>query len=102
MTLGASWTGPTYSALQHLVAPQMRATASAIFLFIINLVGIGGGTLFVGALSDFLAPRFGIDALRYAILVASSFYLLSGVLFWLASARLDREWHRPTAAVPRG
>lgn len=102
MTLGASWTGPTYSALQHLVAPQMRATASAIFLFIINLVGIGGGTLFVGALSDFLAPRFGIDALRYAILVASSFYLLSGALFWLASGRLDREWHRPTAAAPRG
>ncbi len=93
MTLSASWTGPVYTAMQHLVAPRMRATASAIFLFMINLIGIGGGTLFVGALSDFLAPRFGSDALRYSILIATAFYLVSGALFWAASRRLDREWY---------
>ncbi len=71
MTLSASWTGPVYSAMQHLVAPGMRATASAIFLFMINLIGIGGGTLIVGALSDYLAPRHGADALRYAIVIAT-------------------------------
>lgn len=92
MALNASWTGPVYSALQHLVAPQMRATASAIFLFIINLIGIGGGTLFVGALSDYLAPRFGSDALRYAILAASGFYVASAVLFRAAAQRLGRDW----------
>ncbi len=94
MTLNASWTGPVYSALQHLVPPQMRATASALFLFMINLIGIGGGTLFVGALSDHLAPRFGSDALRYAIVIAAGFYLLSGAFFWAASRRLAGDWHR--------
>lgn len=103
MTLNASWTGPVYSAIQHLVAPRMRATASAIFLFLINLIGIGGGTLFVGALSDALAPRFGADALRYSILVATGFYFVSGVLFAAASRRLHAEWHggeRLTPGVP--
>ncbi|MBV6422723.1 MAG: putative L-galactonate transporter [Steroidobacteraceae bacterium] len=93
MALNASWTGPVYSALQHLVAPRMRATASAIFLFMINLIGIGGGTLFVGALSDFLAPRFGADALRYAIVIATLFYFVSGAFFWAAARRLAAEWY---------
>ncbi len=94
MTFNASWTGPVYATLQHLVPPQMRATASALFLFMINLIGIGGGTLFVGALSDFLAPRLGSEALRYAIVTATGFYLLSGAFFWAASRRLAGDWHR--------
>lgn len=97
MTFNASWTGPVYATLQHLVPPQMRATASALFLFMINLIGIGGGTLFVGALSDFLAPRFGSDALRYAIVIATGFYLVSGAFFWAASRRLAANWHEPGA-----
>jgi predicted MFS family arabinose efflux permease len=93
MALNASWTGAVYSVLQHLVAPGMRATASAVFLFMINLIGIGGGTLFVGALSDALAPRFGADSLRYALVFASGFYVVSGALFWAASRHLARDWH---------
>ena len=92
MALNAGWTGPVYSTLQHLVVPQVRATASAVFLFMINLIGIGGGTLFVGALSDYLAPRFGHDALRYALVVAAGFYFPSAALFWAASRRLERDW----------
>ncbi|MGE0582888.1 MAG: spinster family MFS transporter [Steroidobacteraceae bacterium] len=92
MTLNASWTGPVYATLQHLVVPQMRATASAVFLFMINLIGIGGGTLFVGALSDQLAPHFGQDALRYAIVIATGFYFVSAAFFFAASRRLDRDW----------
>ncbi len=98
MALNASWTGPVYSALQHLVVPQMRATASAIFLFMINLAGIGGGSLFVGALSDSLVPRFGSDSLRYAVVIASGFYLVSGALFWAASRHLERD-SGPRAAL---
>jgi len=92
--LNAVWTGPILSALQHVVAPDRRATASAVFLFINNLIGIGGGTLLVGALSDFLAPRFGIESLRYAIATTSVFHLFSATLFFLASRRLARDWEQ--------
>jgi MFS family permease len=90
--LGLVWLGPTISAIQHLVPPEMRAIASAIFLFVNNLIGLGFGTLIIGALSDAFAVRFGAESLRYAILAGTSFYLLSAVLFVLSSRRLERDW----------
>jgi len=93
LTLTTCWAGPVLSALQHLVAPEMRATASACWAFINNLIGIGGGTLIVGALSDLLVPRFGVDSLRYAIVIASAFYFLSSAFFYGASRHLAKDWH---------
>jgi MFS family permease len=90
--LSLVWLGPTISAVQHLVPPAMRAVASAIFLFIINLFGLGLGSLLVGALSDSLRARFGTDSLRYAILAVTSFYVASAILFLLSSRRLERDW----------
>ena len=62
--LSLVWLGPVLSAFQHLVTPNMRATASAIFLFINNLIGIGLGNLVIGAISDNLVGRFGLESLR--------------------------------------
>jgi MFS family permease len=90
--LGLVWLGPTISAIQHLVPPEMRALASAIFLFINNLIGLGLGMLVIGALSDALAARFGAESLRYAVLAGTSFYLLSAALFALSARRLGRDW----------
>jgi predicted MFS family arabinose efflux permease len=90
--LGLAWLGPVTSAIQHLVRPDMRATASAVFLFIINLVGIGVGTWAIGALSDALTVRFGDDALRYSILAGTSFYIGAAGFFLLAARRLDSDW----------
>ena len=90
--LSLVWLGPTISAIQHLVPPTMRAVASAIFLFINNLIGLGLGSLIIGALSDALATRFGTESLRYAILAGTGFYVLSATLFRLSSRRLERDW----------
>lgn len=90
--LGLVWLGPTISAIQHLVPPEMRAIASAVFLFVNNLVGLGFGSLVIGALSDAFSSRFGAESLRYAILAGTSFYLLSVALFLLSSRRLERDW----------
>lgn len=86
------WLGPVLSAVQHLVPAPMRATASASFLLINNLIGIGGGILFLGGLSDALVPSFGQEALRYAMLFSLGFYLLAGLLMWLAATSLRRDW----------
>ena len=90
--LGLAWLGPVLSAIQHVVPPTMRATASAIFLFINNLIGIGAGTFAIGLISDNLEAHFGDDALRYAILSGTSFYLVAAILFLASAKRLAQDW----------
>jgi predicted MFS family arabinose efflux permease len=67
--LGPIYLGPTFAMTQSLVRPEMRALASALLLFIINLIGLGLGPWFVGMLSDALKPSYGVDSIRYALLV---------------------------------
>lgn len=67
--LSATWSAPTYAVVQGLVSLRMRAMASAVLLFALNLIGLGLGPQFVGILSDVLDPRFGTEAIRYSLLV---------------------------------
>ena len=90
--LGLVWLGPVLSSIQHVVPPHMRATASAVFLFVNNLIGIGLGTVALGALSDALSVQFGADSLRYAILAGTVFYLVAASLFLLSAKRLEKDW----------
>ncbi len=90
--LGLAWLGPVLCAVQHLVPPDMRATASALFLFINNLVGIGLGTTLIGALSDALRIHFGADSLRYAILAGTGFYVLAALFHLFAARHLAHDW----------
>jgi MFS family permease len=92
--LGLVWLGPVITSIQHLVPPAMRATASAVFLFLNNLLGIGFGIFFFGKMSDVLGARFGAESLRYSILIGLVFYVLAATLLFLASRRLERDWHR--------
>ena len=90
--LNILWLGPITTAVQHLVAQPMRATASASFLFINNLIGLGVGPLLMGAISDHLKAAYGIEALRYAAMWCLAFYLLAGALAVLAGRRLRADW----------
>ncbi len=90
--LGLVWLGPVLTAVQHLVPATQRATASALFLFINNLLGIGLGSWLIGLLSDSMRLRFGAESLRYAILGGSSFYVLAAALMVIASRRLAKDW----------
>ncbi len=92
--LGLAWLGPVLSAIQHIVPLNMRTTASAIFLFVNNLIGIGLGTVMLGLISDALSTRYGADSLRYAILAGSTFYLVAASLFLLSAKRLERDWEK--------
>lgn len=92
------WLGPGISAVQNLVPPGMRAMTSAIFLFLNNLIGLGLGALLIGALSDALALRHGVESLRYAILLVMGFYPVAALLFFLASRRLERDWEQSVSS----
>jgi predicted MFS family arabinose efflux permease len=90
--LNILWLGPVVTAVQHLVPRRMRATASASFLLINNLIGLGVGPLLMGAISDWLKASQGIEALRYAAVGCLSFYLLAALLMMFAVKRLRIDW----------
>ena len=97
--LALAWLGPVLAAVQHLVHPGQRATASALFLFVNNLLGLGVGTMLIGAISDALHVRagVGVESLRYAILAGLGCYLIAAGLFMWAARSLDGDWVAETA-----
>jgi len=96
--LGLAWLGPVITAVQQLVPPNMRSTASASFLLINNFIGIGFGVYMFGELSTRMAERYGSESLRFSILYGLSFYLLAATFYALASRRLKRDMIAPESA----
>jgi predicted MFS family arabinose efflux permease len=92
--LTLAWLGPVTAAIQHIVPPTMRSTASASFLFINNLIGIGFGVPFLGYLSDRMKAAHGADSLLYSIRYGLGFYAVAALLLVIASRTLKRDWHR--------
>jgi predicted MFS family arabinose efflux permease len=89
--IGAAYIAPAYAMVQSLVPLRMRAQAAAFLLFILNIIGFGLGPLLVGAFSDALAPSFGVDALRWALLSTVTTWIISAAMYWLAGRRLPAD-----------
>jgi len=90
--LNILWLGPVSTAVQHLVPQPMRSTASASFLLINNLIGLGAGPTLIGALSVLFKERLGTEALRYAAVSVVGFYLVAAFLMLFAIKRLRADW----------
>ncbi|MEO1840995.1 MAG: MFS transporter [Pseudomonadota bacterium] len=77
------WIGPTYAAIQTLTPDHLRSQASALLLLLLNLIGLGLGPVVVGALSDLLAPEFGAESIRYAMLISLVTVVIGSILYWM-------------------
>lgn len=89
--LNSLWLGPAFGTIQNVAPARMRALASAILLFILNIIGLGFGPFLVGVLSDLLSESFGTDSLRYAILIATVAYFWAGAHFLLAARTIGDD-----------
>ena len=49
---GSTSLAPTFAVMHNLVSPRMRATATAILLFCLNLLALSFGPYFTGKVSD--------------------------------------------------
>ena len=65
------WVAPSYNLVTQLVPANRRGTAMALQTIISTLLGVGVGPLLAGLFSDALLPRFGIESLRYGLLLVS-------------------------------
>ncbi|HEY8571558.1 MFS transporter [Phenylobacterium sp.] len=114
--LGTLWYGPVYGTAQSVVPPHMRATAAAILLLVINLIGLGLGPLFVGALSDaganYALQGTGLDVqackaaagvakatcapalasgVKWALILSTLFGFAAFACFWLARRTIRED-----------
>jgi predicted MFS family arabinose efflux permease len=87
------YVGNTIASTHGLVGLRMRATASAILFFILNIFGLGAGPWSVGLLSDLLEPSLGAESLRHAMLyLLPAAVTLSGLFFVLAARHLRKDF----------
>ncbi len=73
-------TGPINSAIANLVSPAERASAFALSMFVIHLLGDVPSPWLIGRLSD-------LTSLGQAVLIVPAAVVISGVV-WLISARV--------------
>ena len=90
-TLANMYVGPLWSTAQNLARPHMRATASAVLLFILNLFGLGLGPFLIGLSNDLLTARYGGLAVRYSLLGVALLSAAACVPFWLAARTLRED-----------
>lgn len=89
--LGNFYQATSFSQTQGLSSLRMRAVAAAVFLFIVNLVGLGAGPYFTGWLSDTLAPTYGDESLRWALFWVSMFNVWAALHYFFGGKHLARD-----------
>ena len=88
------YTGPTFAMTQSLAPLAMRAAASALLLFIINIIGLVFGPTTVGIISDLLQSSMqmnDVESLQMALLACNFVYLLSFYYYFQASRHLETD-----------
>ncbi len=89
--LGNFYQATTFSQTQGLASLRMRAVAAAVLLFIVNIIGLGAGPQVTGILSDLLAPQYGQESLRYALLLVSLVNIWSAWHYYIAGRHLAAD-----------
>jgi MFS family permease len=83
--LSSVYLGPAVALTHMLVKVRMRAVASSIMIFFINLIGMGLGPQAVGIISDAMTPEYGDEGLRWSLLIVLTSKVVAITLFVLAA-----------------
>lgn len=87
---------PAVTLVQNAVAARQRTLAGAVLLLIMNLIGLGLGPTWLGAVSDWFKPTHPDNSLQLAFYSLVPFYLVA-IALHLALARVLRRSHRKEA-----
>jgi predicted MFS family arabinose efflux permease len=91
MFLNYFYLSPSVALVQAEVQPHERVLAGALLLLVMNLIGLGLGPTFLGAVSDYFRPSHPDHSLQLAFYTLVPFYVIAVLCFlWLARA-LKRE-----------
>ncbi len=95
--IAGMYLGPCLSMTHGLVGLRMRAQASAILFFVLNLIGLGIGPMATGALSDYLRADFGDESIRYALVIMVVVNLWCAWHYHMATRTLRKDLARAPA-----
>jgi predicted MFS family arabinose efflux permease len=89
--IATSYVGPSLAVLHNRMSPEARPAVSAVYLLIVNVVGLSIGPLIVGMMSQWVFSGSGAHSLRYALVVMQVAGIWGGVHFLMAGRLLSRE-----------
>jgi len=93
--LAPMWIGPSYAMVMDLVLPRMRASAMAMFILLMTLIGLALGPFLTGQLSDdfMQAGATASEGLRSALMLILLAYGIGVVVLLLSvrTLRADQE-----------
>jgi MFS family permease len=85
---------PAVALVQQEVRPNQRVLSGALLLLVMNLIGLGLGPTYLGAMSDFFRPSHPDNSLQLAFYTLIPFYFVAIGLFLLLARALRREEQR--------
>lgn len=83
--------GPIVSVSHSVVRVGMRTFSTSVLYLISELIGLGGGTLFIGWFNDHYGHQLGVNVIRYSMATAAATTLLGGILFIVAAQFLKED-----------
>ncbi|MFD1611445.1 spinster family MFS transporter [Sphingomonas tabacisoli] len=86
-----AYIAPCNATTQSLVPASTRAFANALMIMAASAFGMGIGPLLVGAISDYLMPTLGEEALRYGLIVGMLVDLIAAAAFWMGARHVGRD-----------
>ncbi len=86
--------GPTFSTVQELVPARIRATVVALYILLLNFVGLGVGITGGGYLIDALIAREVAEPYTKTLLVFTALSATAIPCFWIAGRRFARDRDR--------
>lgn len=92
--VGAFFTAPFMATIQGIARLRMRAVAAGVSTLISTLVGLCIGPLLVGVVSDAMSARFGVEAIRYSLLIPTVAPLLSALVCLFGARRVAADLAR--------
>lgn len=90
--------GPTFSTVQELVPPSIRASIVAFYILTLNLVGLGIGITLAGYSIDWMRAAGVVEPYTWTLLVFTLLSATSIPLFYFAGRRFARDKERLYAA----
>lgn len=91
--LSMMYVGPALAATHGVAGVSLRATGVALTLFVSNLLGIGGGALLVGMVSDAFVAAEPTASLRYGLLAVLLANVPATIGYLLAANSVRDDWH---------
>jgi MFS family permease len=85
--------GPSFAIAQTLAPIHMRAMSTALFFFILNMIGLGLGPSISGWMIDLFNTNYGnVESIRYAMTVTSLMFIPSIISFLIVARKLPKDW----------